>query len=67
MVAFGLGTIPALWITAMASSHVAQFIRGDGFRMAMGWLMIVFGLWGLARALQLVSVPWLDAFCITVR
>ena len=67
MVAFGLGTIPALWLTAMASSQLARFIRHDGFRLTMGWLMIVFGLWGLARALQLVSVPWLDAFCITVR
>jgi sulfite exporter TauE/SafE len=67
MMAFGLGTIPALWITAMASSQLAQIIRRDGFRLTMGWLMIVFGLWGLARALQLVSVPWLDAFCITVH
>ena len=66
MVAFGLGTIPALWVTAMASSQLAGFIRHDRFRLTMGWLMIVFGLWGLARALNLITLPWFDAFCITV-
>jgi sulfite exporter TauE/SafE len=66
MVAFGLGTIPALWATAMASSQLAGFIRHDRFRLTMGWLMIVFGLWGLARALNLITLPWFDAFCITV-
>ncbi|MEY4083433.1 MAG: hypothetical protein RL483_802 [Pseudomonadota bacterium] len=67
MLAFGLGTIPALWAASMAGSRLAAVITNDGFRRAMGWLMIFFGLWGIARALSLISVPWLDAFCITTH
>jgi len=67
MLAFGLGTIPALWAASMAGSRLAAVIANDGFRLAMGWLMIFFGLWGIARALNLISVPWLDAFCITTH
>ena len=67
MLAFGLGTIPALWAASMAGSRLAAVIANDGFRLAMGWLMIFFGLWGMARALNLISVPWLDAFCITTH
>lgn len=67
MLAFGLGTIPALWAASMAGSRLAAVITNNGFRLAMGWLMIFFGLWGMARALNLITVPWLDAFCITAH
>lgn len=67
MLAFGLGTIPALWAASMAGSRLAAVIANDGFRLAMGWLMIFFGLWGMARALNLITAPWLDAFCITTH
>lgn len=65
MVSFGLGTIPALWAASMAGGRIAGMLRADGVRRGMGWLIIAFGVWGLLRALEWVSLPWLDAFCIT--
>jgi uncharacterized protein len=64
MLAFGLGTIPALWLTSMASDQATAFFKRRTVRLSAGLLIIAFGLWGLLRATGLITVTWLDAFCI---
>lgn len=64
MLAFGLGTMPALWMTSMASHRLADQFRRSSVRKAAGLLIIAFGLWGLLRATGLIQIDWFDAFCI---
>lgn len=64
MIAFGLGTIPALWLTSMASHQAGTMLRHSGVRKTAGLIIAAFGLWGLLRATGLITVTWLDAFCI---
>ena len=64
MLAFGLGTIPALWLTSMASHEATTFFKRLAVRRIAGLLIVAFGLWGLLRVSGLITVPWLDAFCI---
>lgn len=64
MLFFGLGTVPALWLTSMASDHAAQYLQNITVRRVAGALIIVFGLWGLLRITGVITVNWLDAFCI---
>jgi sulfite exporter TauE/SafE len=65
MISFGLGTLPALWATSVFSQRLLGRFTQDGVRRAAGLLIIGFGVWGLLRAFNLVTVPWLDAFCVT--
>lgn len=66
MLGFGLGTIPALWLASMTAGQAfTQGPRADRLRQTAGLLILVFGLWGLARAVGLAPPGWLDAFCIT--
>ncbi|MEY2776039.1 MAG: hypothetical protein RLY30_137 [Pseudomonadota bacterium] len=65
MISFGLGTLPALWATSIASQRLLGRFRDDRIRRAAGLLILAFGLWGLLRAFELVSIPWLDGFCLT--
>jgi uncharacterized protein len=64
MLAFGLGTIPALWITSLASQEMTQWFRNLWVRRTAGTLIMMFGLWGLLRLVGVIQVDWLDAFCI---
>ncbi len=64
MLAFGLGTMPALWMTSMASNRLTDQFRKPVVRKSAGLLIIAFGLWGLLRATGLIQVDWFDAFCI---
>jgi uncharacterized protein len=64
MLAFGLGTIPALWLTSMASHEATTFFKRRAVRLAAGLLIVAFGLWGLLRASGILTLTWLDAFCI---
>ena len=64
MLFFGLGTIPALWLTSMASDQAAQYLQNIMVRRIAGLLIIAFGLWGLLRIAGVIKVDWLDAFCI---
>lgn len=65
MVSFGLGTLPALWATSVASQRLLGRFRDDRIRRSAGLLITAFGVWGLLRAFELVSIPWLDGFCLT--
>ena len=64
MLAFGLGTMPALWMTSMASNRLTDHFRKPVVRKSAGLLIIAFGLWGLLRATGLIQIDWFDAFCI---
>ncbi|WVN41072.1 sulfite exporter TauE/SafE family protein [beta proteobacterium MWH-UniP1] len=64
MLAFGLGTLPALWLTSMASDRATGYFQRPTVRKTAGLLIIGFGLWGLLRATGVITVDWLDAFCI---
>lgn len=64
MLAFGLGTMPALWMTSMASSRLTDQFKRPAVRKTAGLLIVIFGLWGLLRATGLIQIDWFDAFCI---
>jgi sulfite exporter TauE/SafE len=64
MIAFGLGTIPALWLASMASHQAGNFFKQTAVRKTAGLLIAAFGLWGLLRVTGLITITWLDAFCI---
>jgi len=64
MMAFGLGTLTTLWLTSLASDQAAQLLRRKDVRQGTGLLIVGFGLWGLLRVTGVITVDWLDAFCI---
>lgn len=64
MLAFGLGTLPALWITSLASVGSAQVMKKLWVRRTAGIIIMAFGLWGILRITGLASYAGLDAFCI---
>jgi len=65
MLAFGLGTLPMLATLGMLSGRVREWTRRRSVRTASGAVIIAFGLLGLLRAANGLSLGWLDAVCIT--
>lgn len=65
MFAFGLGTLPALLAIGMLGTRLQTWTRQRKVRLASGLLVAAFGLLGLARAANGLSLGWLDAVCIT--
>ena len=47
MLAFGLGTWPALLLSGLAAERLGHFLRRRGVRLTGGLLVIAFGLWTL--------------------
>jgi uncharacterized protein len=64
MLAFGLGTVPALWLTSVVSNQTASYFSRLAVRRTAGIVIVGFGTWGLLRATGIITVDWLDAFCI---
>lgn len=64
MAAFGLGTIPALWLTSMASHQAHGLLNNMVLRRVTGMVIIIFGIWGLLRSTSVIEVNWIDTFCI---
>jgi sulfite exporter TauE/SafE len=54
MLAFGLGTLPAMLGFGWFSGALQSVLKGQGFRQAMGVLMILYGLWVAVIALRQV-------------
>lgn len=52
MLAFGLGTLPAMLAFGWFSGALQSILKGQGFRQAMGILMIVYGIWVAVIALR---------------
>lgn len=65
MLAFGAGTLPVLLTMGMLGSRLQTWTRKRGVRIASGLVVLAFGLLGLARAANGLSLGWLDAVCIT--
>lgn len=65
MLAFGLGTLPLLFIIGVLGTSIQVFLQKTAVRRLAGLLVLVFGLLGLFRAATGVSHDWLDAVCMT--
>ena len=65
MLAFGLGTLPLLFVIGVLGTSVQAFLQKTAVRRLAGLLVLLFGLLGLFRAATGVSHDWLDAVCLT--
>lgn len=65
MLAFGAGTLPVLVTMGMLGTRLQVWTRKRWVRVASGLLVLAFGLLGLLRAANGLSLGWLDAICIT--
>jgi sulfite exporter TauE/SafE len=65
MLAFGLGTLPALLGVGLAQAGLAGRVNTPGMQKAAGLIVLAFGLFGIARAVYGVPAGWADVFCIT--
>ena len=65
MGAFGLGTLPTLLGMGLLGARLRQQLQHRRVRLASGLLVLGFGLLGLLRAANGVSLGWLDALCVT--
>ena len=54
MLLFGLGTLPAMFAFGWFTGAVQSILKAQGFRQAMGVLLIVYGIWTLIIALRQV-------------
>ncbi|WP_411358454.1 sulfite exporter TauE/SafE family protein [Pseudidiomarina salilacus] len=52
MLLFGLGTLPAMFAFGWFTGAVQSILKAQGFRQAMGVLLIVYGVWTLIIALR---------------
>lgn len=64
MAAFGLGTLPTLLGMGLLGARLRQQLQRRPVRIASGLLVLGFGLLGLLRAANGVSLGWLDALCV---
>lgn len=65
MLAFGVGTLPALFTMGMMGARLKSWTRARGVRIAAGLIVLAFGVLGLVRAGNGMAPGWLDVFCIT--
>lgn len=65
MLAFGLGTLPALLSLGMAGTRLKSWAKVRGVRIACGLIVLAFGMLGLIRASNGMAPGWLDVFCLT--
>ena len=65
MAAFGLGTLPMLLGMGLLGTRLRAQMQRRPVRIASGLLVLGFGLLGLLRAANGVSLGWLDALCVT--
>ncbi|MES2074178.1 MAG: sulfite exporter TauE/SafE family protein [Pseudomonadota bacterium] len=65
MLAFGLGTLPMLLSLGLLGARLREALQRRAVRVGCGLLVLAFGLLGLARAANGVSLGWVDALCLT--
>jgi len=65
MLAFGLGTLPALFTIGLFGNLLQGWTRRRDVRLGAGLLVLSFGLLGLARAAGGIDLGWLGALCLT--
>ena len=65
MLAFGLGTLPALLSMGLLGQGLGSLVRRPGVRTAAGLMVLMFGVLGLVKTVRGVSLGWLDVLCIS--
>lgn len=63
MLAFGAGTLPNLLLAGILLARYRDVVRGRGFRVLAGLLVVGFGVYGLIRAPALGGMLWAGAIC----
>lgn len=66
MLAFGLGTLPAMLFAGLAIGSFAQWTRDTRVRQAAGAVIVLMGLAGFARFDTLSSLQAFGAFCLSM-
>jgi sulfite exporter TauE/SafE len=64
MLAFGLGTLPALLSLGVAGARLRSALQRRGVRIASGVVVLGFGVLGLVRAADGLPASWLHALCL---
>jgi len=65
MLAFGLGTLPALLGLGLLGTRLRELTQQRRVRVACGGIVLAFGVLGLLRAGGVLPNGWLDILCIT--
>ncbi|PHV09154.1 cytochrome biogenesis protein [Janthinobacterium sp. BJB412] len=65
MLAFGLGTLPMLLSLGLLGARLREVLQRRAVRVGCGLLVLGFGLLGLLRAANGLSLGWVDALCLT--
>ena len=58
MLAFGAGTLPNLLLAGVLASRLQGYARHPTLRLASGFLILGFGVWGLIGVARLLSQTW---------
>ena len=66
MLAFGIGTLPAMIAVGWAAGSIRQWTRDSRVRMLAGAVIVAMGLFGFARADGLKQLQSFGAFCVSV-
>ncbi|MEQ1518364.1 MAG: sulfite exporter TauE/SafE family protein, partial [Usitatibacteraceae bacterium] len=66
MLAFGVGTLPAMIAAGWAAGSLSRWTRDSRVRIAAGIAVVAMGLFGFARADGLRQLQTFGAFCISV-
>ncbi|HEY5801532.1 MAG TPA: sulfite exporter TauE/SafE family protein [Burkholderiaceae bacterium] len=64
MLAFGLGTLPAMLASGLAGDALRRAAQGRTVRLLCGGAMLAFAAYGMLRALRGVMPPWLMSLCV---
>ncbi len=65
MFVFGLGTLPMLLSLGLLGSRLKTLAQRPQIRRVGGAIVMAFGLLGLTRAANGLSLGWLDAVCLS--
>ncbi|TCS39426.1 hypothetical protein EDC30_101382 [Paucimonas lemoignei] len=65
MLAFGLGTLPVLLGAGLLGASLQSWTPDRKVRRIGGAIVLIFGVLGLIRAANGLSLGWLDSFCVT--
>lgn len=63
MLAFGLGTLPNLFLAGVLLARLRAFVRQRALRLASGLLVTGFGVFGLLNATELGGRLWQGVIC----
>lgn len=65
MLAFGLGTLPMLLMLGALGARLKSRLLNPRIRIVGGLIVLLFGLAGIFRLANGLSLGWLDAICIS--